>query len=234
MEAQKSFKLGSDPTDGDLDILLREGKTSELEVRTDARGFQEWWEKTILVATKEDLELKTNQSLGHCIYAPSISEALKGKEEEASNLYFVGVTEPGAVCARAGTTGAKLPESCFGGMRSYTYAVAGDHEGVGTIQTILDTTKRRGASWRDQEEVWASYELNEVAEMLLEFLPPREQQSFSKQISQVLEIFRGFKPEVTEPYAGQALVNGEGRSQLVTLQALRPSRKHFLIPRGAA
>jgi len=39
---------------------------------------------------------------------------------------------------------------------------------VGTIQTIFDNTRRRGASWRDQEEAFAQYELTEVAEMLLE------------------------------------------------------------------
>ena len=105
---------------------------------------------------------------------------------------------------------------------------------VGTIQTIFDNTRRRGASWRDQEEAFAQYELTEVAEMLLEFLSPRDQQTFSRQISNVLEIFKAFAPEVTEPYAGQGLVNAEGRSQLVTLLALKPSRKHFLIPRGVA
>ena len=105
---------------------------------------------------------------------------------------------------------------------------------VGTIQTIFDNTRRRGASWRDQEEAFAQCELSEVAEMLLEFLSPRDQQSFSRQISQVLEVFKAFAPEVTEPYAGQGLVNAEGRSQLVTLLALKPSRKQFLIPRGVA
>jgi hypothetical protein len=55
----------------------------------------------------------------------------EGVTEEASNLYFVGVpADPLAPSARAGTTGAKLPESTFGGMKSYTYAVAGDHDGV--------------------------------------------------------------------------------------------------------
>ena len=237
LEAENAFKAGRDPTDETLDVLLREGKAQQLEVKTDTKGFREWWEKTILASPhysgKDGVELKTNQSLGHCIYAPSIEKALEGVTEEASNLYFVGVPEStSSPSARAGTTGAKLPESTFGGMKTYTYAVAGDHDGVGTIQTIFDNTKRRGPSWRDQEEAYAQYELSEVAEMLLEFLAPRDQQSFSKQMSNVLEVFQAFMPEVTDPYAGQALVNSEGRSQLVTLLALKPSRKHFLVPRG--
>ena len=233
LDAEKSFKAGRDPADDTLDILLRDGKAEQLEVKTDPEGFQEWWEKTILVSPKDGVELRTNQSLGHCIYAPSIAMALEGVTEEASNLYFVGLPEDtSSASARAGTTGAKLPESTFGGMRSYTHAVAGDHDGVGTIQTIFDNTKRRAGSWRDQEEAFAQYELSEIAEMLLEFLSPREQQSFSKQISNVLEVFKAFTPEVTDPYSGQGLVNSEGRSQLMTLLALRPTRKHFLIPRG--
>lgn len=233
LEAEAAFKAGRDPADDSLDILLRDGKAQQLEVKTEKEGFREWWEKTILASPQEQVKLQTNQSLGHCIYAPSIEKALEGVTEEASNLYFVGVpADPSAPSARAGTTGAKLPESTFGGMKSYTYAVAGDHDGVGTIQTIFDNTRRRGASWRDQEEAFAQYELSEVAEMLLEFLSPRDQQSFSRQISQVLDVFKAFAPEVTEPYAGQGLVNAEGRSQLVTLLALKPSRKQFLIPRG--
>ena len=233
LEAEKAFKAGRDPEDATLDILLRDGKSEKLEVKTTSENFQEWWEKTILASARDEVRLSTNQSLGHCIFAPSISKALEGTKEEASNLYFVGVPEDSSsASARAGTTGAKLPESTFGGMKTYTYAVAGDHDGVGTIQTIFDNTKRRGASWRDQEETFAQYELTEVAEMLLEFLSPRDQQTFSKQISNVLEVFGAFMPEVTNPYPGQSLVNAEGRSQLVTLQALRPTRKHFLIPRG--
>jgi len=180
------------------------------------------------------LKLRTNQSLGHCIYAPSIERALAlGTKEDASNVYCVGVPEDTSVpSARAGTTGAKLPESAFGGMKTYTYAVAGDHDGVGTVQTLFDNSKRRGANWRDQEEAYAEHELTENAEMLLEFLSPRDQQSFGRQISNVLEVYAAFMPEVTVPYDGQGLVGSEGRSQLVTLQALRPSRKSLLIPRG--
>ncbi|CAE7484566.1 unnamed protein product [Symbiodinium pilosum] len=236
-EAQKAFHVGRDPADTRLDILLRDGKTEQLEIKTEepADGFREWWEKTILAAPRDGpLQLRTNQSLGHCVYAPSIGRAVEiGTKEDASNIYCVGVSEEAsAPSARAGTTGAKLPESAFGGMKSYTYAVAGDHDGVGTVQTLFDNTKRRGPNFRDQEEAYAQYELTEVAEMLLEFLSPRDQMSFSKQISNVLEIFAAFEPELTEPYGGQGLVNADGRSQLVTLQALKPSRKQLLIPRG--
>ncbi|CAJ1427380.1 unnamed protein product [Effrenium voratum] len=235
LEAEKTFKLGRDPAE-QLDVLLRDGKAEQLEVKTEepADGFREWWEKTVLATPRDGpLQLSTNQSLGHCIYAPSMERAVEGATAEASNLYFVGVPEdPSAASARAGTTGAKLPESVFGGMKTYTHAVAGDHDGVGTVQTIFDNTKRRGASWRDQEDAYAQYELSEVAEMLLEFLSPRDQQTFSQQISNVLEVFSGFMPEATVPYPGQSLVNSEGRSQLVTLQALRPTRKSFLIPQG--
>lgn len=117
-------------------------------------------------------------------------------------------------------------------MKSYTFAVAGDHDGVGSVGTLLNNVRRRAAGWRDRDEVRAEYELTETAEGLVEFLPPSEQESFHKEVSNVLEIFKAFDPEVTRPYSGQPLVGGEGRSQLVTLQALRPTRKNLLIPRG--
>jgi len=103
---------------------------------------------------------------------------------------------------------------------------------VGSSQTVLSTVKRRGANWRDQEEAYAQYELTETAEMLLEFLNPRDHTAFHKQISSVLEVFKAFEPEVSKPYDGQPLVGAEGRSQLVTLKALRPVRKQLLVPRG--
>mmetsp|Transcript_24742 Transcript_24742/g.44759 ORF Transcript_24742/g.44759 Transcript_24742/m.44759 type:complete len:853 (+) Transcript_24742:54-2612(+) len=237
LEAQSAFKLGRDPALAELDVLLREGKSESLEVKTEepAEGFHEWWEKTILAVPRDgSLNLKTNQSLGHCIYAPSIGRALDcGVQEDASNIYCVGLPEDSsAPCARAGTTGAKLPESVFGGMKTHTYAVAGDHDGVGTAQTLLDNVKRRGANWRDQEEAYSVYELTEVAEMLLEFLSPRDQEPFTRQIANVIDVYDAFMPEATAPYGGQGLVGAEGQSQLVTLQALRPSRKNLLIPRG--
>lgn len=232
-----SFKLGRDVADPTLDVLLRDGKTEALEVLTEVPpgGFREWWEKKVLVVPKGGSpNVKTNQSLGHCIYAPSLQKALElGVREEASCVYCVGVPEdPSVPSARAGTTGCKIPESVFGGMKTYTFAVAGDHDGVGSPQTLLDTVKRRGANWRDQEEDYAEYELTETAEMLLEFLAPREQKSFSRQVSNVLEVFDAFSPQVSKPYSGQPLVGGPGRSQLVTLPVLRPARKNLLIPRG--
>jgi len=232
-----AFKLGTDPTDTGLDVLLKEGKSSQLEVKTEipAEGFREWWEKTILaVPAGSPPNLRTNQSLGHCIFAPSIAQALEaGVKEDASCVYCVGVPEDtSAPSARAGTTGCQLPESVFGGMKTYTYAVAGDHDGVGSVQTLLSTVKRRGPSWRDQEEVYAEYELTETAEDLLEFLSPSDQKPFAKQLASVLEVFSAFQPEVSYPYDGQPLVGGEGRSKLLTMAALKPARKNLLIPRG--
>lgn len=231
------FKLGRDVFDPSLDVLLKDGKTEALQVLTKEppSGFKEWWEKTVLVVPQgSDLKLRTNQSLGHCIFSTSIERAVSlGVKEEASCLYLCAVPEDtSAPSARAGTTGCKIPESVFGGMKTYTYAVAGDHDGVGSVQTILDTVKRRGPSWRDQEEAYAKYELTETGEMLLEFLSPRDQVMFSKQVNSVLEVFKAFEPEISNPYNGPKLVGAEGRSQLVTLPALRPARKNLLIPRG--
>eukprot|EP00928_Gymnodinium_smaydae_P013761 TRINITY_DN14996_c0_g2_i1.p1 TRINITY_DN14996_c0_g2~~TRINITY_DN14996_c0_g2_i1.p1 ORF type:complete len:900 (+),score=238.97 TRINITY_DN14996_c0_g2_i1:72-2771(+) len=232
-----SFALGRDPEDAKLNVLLKDGKIESLEVFTaePAGGFREWWEKQVLAVPRGGpLELRTNQSLGHCVYSPSIEQALgNAVKEDASCLYCVGTpADPTAPCARAGTTGAKLPESVFGGMKSYTFAVAGDHDGVGSLQTLLGTLKRRGAGWRDQEEAFAEYEFTETAESLLEFLSPKDQQSFARQVSNVLEVFAALEPEVSKPYGGQPLVNAEGKSQLVTLTALRPARKSLFIPRG--
>jgi len=237
LEAQSAFNLGRDPASAELDVLLRDGKFEGLDVKTQepADGFREWWEKSILAVPRDgNLNLKTNQSLGHCIFAPSIGRAVAaGVQEDASNIYCVGVHQDSSLpSARAGTTGAKLPESVFGGMKSYTFAVAGDHDGVGTVQTLFDNVRRRGANWRDQEEAYAEYELTEVAEMLLEFLSPRDQQPFVRQIANVLEVYGAFMPEVTAPYGGQGMVGADGQSQLVTLPALRPTRKNLLIPRG--
>lgn len=232
-----SFKLGGDPEDGSLNVLLKSGKSKNLEVLTEepASGFQEWWEKQILVQPRGDTtKVATNHSLGHCIYAPSIERAVSaGVKEDASCIYCVGVPEDAAApSARAGTTGCKLPESVFGGMKSYTFAVAGDHDGVGSLQTLLGTVKRRGANYRDQEESHAQYEMTETAEDLLTFLGPRDQATFPKQLASVLEVYAALEPQVTAPYGGQPLVGGEGSSQLVTLTATRPARKSLLIPRG--
>jgi len=236
LEAQK-FELGRDPANTSLDILLKDGKTEALEVKTDvgADGFREWWEKTIFAVPQGGSpNVNTNNSLGHCIFAPTIGRAVElGTAEDASCVYMVGVqADTSLPSARAGTTGCKVPESVFGGMKSYTYAVAGDHDGVGSVQTILTAVKHRGASWRDGQDVRAEYPLTETAELLSDFLQPRAQTAFHQILSNVLEIYKAFEPEVSLPYDGQPLSTGEGRSQLVTLQALRPSRKHLLIPRG--
>jgi hypothetical protein len=233
-----TFKFGAEIEDSSLNVLLKPGKTKALEVKTEAPdGLQEWWEKKILAVPQGGSpNTRTNQSLGHCVYAASIDRAVEiGLAEEASCIYMVGVPEgsaSGAPSARAGTTGCKLPESVFGSMKTYTFAVAGDHDGVGSLQTLLQTVKRRGASWRDQEETKANYEMTEVAEMLNEFLSPKDQGSFPQQISNVLELYAAFEPKVGAPYNGQSLVGAEGSSQLVSLKALRPSRKSLLIPKG--
>jgi len=120
----------------------------------------------------------------------------------------------------------------FGGMKSYTNAVAGDHDGVGSIQTLLNTVKRRGTNWRDSEEAHSQYELTETAENLLEFLNPNDQQAFTKQIGNVLDVYQAFMPQVSKPYNGQSLVGADGQSRLVSLAALRPARKQLLIQRG--
>lgn len=228
-----SVSMGTNPEDASLQVLLKDGKTKSLEVKTEAAELSEWWEKTVLAVPQGGSpNTRTNQSLGHCIFAPSIDRAVElGLKEEASCIYMVGVPEGNAPSARAGTTGCKLPESAFGGMKSYTFAVAGDHDGVGSIQTVLNTAKRRGASWRDQEEVRAQYELTELAEGLIGFLNPKDQVSFTKQISSVLDIYAAFEPKVGAPYNGQPIVGAEGRSQLVSLKALRPTRKSLMIPK---
>ncbi|CAE7369489.1 unnamed protein product [Symbiodinium natans] len=328
-EAQKTFSIGRDPADTRLQILLRDGKTEKLEVKTEepADGFREWWEKTILATPRDgSLQLRTNQSLGHCIYAPSISRAVEiGTQEDASNVYCVGVSEEtSAPSARAGTTGAKLPESAFGGMKSYTYAVAGDHDGVGTVQTLFDNTKRRGPNYRDQglalyqlyavymgcrqseSKTFPSHEHEQSSSIFLcnayccelckTDMPSSIKWHNANDGAAACEIFAAFQPELTAPYGGQSLVTwlvqGDyvpswvpagfkmadlcedpdhskprlfmatsivgkrllihyvdfGISdiyrllkmlskhmqmrQLVTLQALKPSRKQLLIPRG--
>jgi len=77
-------------------------------------------------------------------------------------------------------TASTVASASCGAMKSYSSKLFGDHDGMGSLQAALSTIKRRGANWRDQEEVAAEYELTENAEMLLEFLGPRDQQSFPK------------------------------------------------------
>lgn len=231
-----TFRIGTDPEDASLNVLLKGGKSKGIEVLTSSPdGLREWWEKTVLtvpLGSTGNTNTRTNESLGHCIFSPSIARSVEiGVGEDASCIYAVGVPETGP-SARAGTTGCKLPNSAFGGMKSYTFAVAGDHDGVGSLGTLLNNVSRRKASWRDNDEVRAQYELTETAEGLLDFLTAQEQEAFHKDVSNVLEVFKAFAPEIAQPYGGQPLVGGEGKSQLVTLQAQRPSRKNLLIPRG--
>merc|ERR1712070_1335491 len=101
---------------------MGDGKSKALEVKTESPdGLREWWEKTVLAVPQGGSpNTRTNQSLGHCVFASSIDRAVElGLKEDASCIYMVGVPEgsaTGAPSARAGTTGAKLPESVFGGM----------------------------------------------------------------------------------------------------------------------
>lgn len=102
------------------------------------------------------------------------------------------------------------------------------------MQTLLATTRRRAVGWRDNEEPFSQYELTEVAESLLEFLSPKDQAAFPRLVGQVLDMFAAFHPEVIGPYGGQGLIGGEGKSQLLSMRALRPSRKNLLIPQGVS
>ena len=76
------FKFGRDPTDTSFNVLLKDGKSSSLEVKvasTDSE-INEWWEKTLLVVPKDR------------VFAPTFEEALAmGVKEDASNIYCVGV-----------------------------------------------------------------------------------------------------------------------------------------------
>lgn len=230
------FKIGKDPEDVTNNLLLKPGK-SQFEVLTEvpSGGLIEWWDNKVLAIPRgASPNFPTSESLGYCVYADSVERAItEGVKGEASNIYACGVvSDTSKPCARAGTTGAKLPESVFGGMKSYTMAVAGDHDGVGTVQTLLATTRRRAVGWRDNEEQYSLYEPTEVAESLLDFLSPKDQVAFPRLVGQVLDMYAAFEPEVIGPYGGQPLVGGEGKSQLLSLRALRPTRKNLLIPQG--
>jgi hypothetical protein len=172
-------------------------------------------------------QVGATQPLGHCAVAPSIESAIElGLKDSSSCIYAAAGSEGSATVPVFGTTGCKHPESAFGGMKTYTKTVAGDQNGVGSIQSLLSAVKRRGSSWRDQEEVRAKYELTEVAEMLTEFLSPRDQTTIPQEISNVLEVFAAFQPEVA------TYKSVDEKSELVTLKALKSTQKNLLIPKG--
>jgi len=224
------FKLGRDPSDPSIHVLLKDGKTDALKVITDqTTELREWWEKTIMAVPRGGpINARTNQSLGLCVFSPSIDRSVAlGTKEDASNVYLVGVNGEKEPSAWAGTTGAKVPESVFGGMKSYTHAVAGDHDGVGTLQTILTTVKSTelGNSSLNLKES----QITDAAKALLGFLPDEEQSVVKKQVAGVLELFEVFEPTFAPHYPGKPLVNGEGRGSMISLPVMKPVRKNVLL-----
>ena len=68
-------------------------------------------------------------------------------KEDAAHIFCVDVPKDvDAPFARTDTTGAKLPNSVCGGNKTFTFAVAGDHDGLGTAQ--------RCSRWRNVVCKW--------------------------------------------------------------------------------
>merc|ERR1719316_1209512 len=89
---------------------------------------------------------------------------------------FTSVPQP-----RVGTTGAKIPENVFGGMKTATFSIGGNHDGVGTVQTSLHHARVNFAALA-QKDPRSTYEMTETAEQLLSFLLPQQQVAFLKQL----------------------------------------------------
>lgn len=197
--------------------------------------FTNHGDEAIAALDQEELSnLPANQASANYIYAPSIERAVSfGAEQVASNIYCIGAPDDERkLCGAPKSAQKTLPETIFGSNTSNTFAVAGDHFGACTLQSILGPIQRRGKNWRDQEEAYAVYELDEVTDMLLDFLDPDQRTAFEKEISDLLELYTVFEPEVGLPRSGPPLVGGKGSSQLVTIKALRPMQKQLLIPQG--
>lgn len=195
----------------------------------------------------------TYRSLGYCIFSPTIEEALEqGVREEASCIYAVGC-EAGELepQPRAGTNGCKIPESVFGGMKSYTDAVAGDHDGVGSLQTnlqivqaaateIVQMSPRGTMTAGPDHHTGVDYPLSEDARALLNFLPDAERAGFVHRsrgsLGRTLDALWSLAREApSAPYGGQPLANapGGGRSKLVTVRAVRATNLQALHTTGS-
>lgn len=213
--------------------LLSRQDTRPFEVLTDTDQWPtNWWDKRILASPHGAYPLNTSHSLGHCIYAKTLTDAYtKAVSSSASNVYLASCPD-NPPYHRVGTTGEQIPFSCFGGMRTHMQGVQGDHHGVGTLQHLLSPLKRRDPSWKDKEETFYEYTLSDRAEDMMTFIELKDQQAFVDVISSYLEVLRTFHPEVLGPYKGQPLVQGEGFSQLYTVKAWRKTNLHVLVPNG--
>lgn len=210
-------------------LVKRSDKASNVDVVVDQSvQLKEWWEKKALVGPANP-DVRTSRSLGYCVYAPTVEEALeKTMPEYASCLYAAGCEAPDtAPQPRVGTTGAQVPQSVFGGMKTFTNAVGGDHDGVGSVQSNVYLAKSNSFSWRDNEEPASEYELSDRVEMLLDFLEAEDQKSFVPVMTKTLDIMWGLAKEEPGPvYYGQPMSNSTdgARTKMITLRAIKQTR----------
>ena len=200
---------------------------------SDHSSVKEYWDKIAMLAAPGTAP--THDSLTLCVYGPTVRAALEaGVKEKASNLYVCKVQGEinGPGHARVGTTGAKIPESVFGGMKTLTSSLGGNHDGVGTSQWLAALLRVRPSDSVDSRLELIS-DLPEKIDALLDFLAPPSRAKFVKELPAVMEIYSLYssKPAIHGPYQGQPLVGGsEGqRTSVVSLKAVKSTAKHFIV-----
>ena len=229
-----NFTTGSDVSDASLDLLARPEKMQKSEVLISGE-VREFWDKKVVAVPIGDKSVDTNQALTYCVYAPTSGEALdNATDSDASN---VNVAQGGSL-ARVGTTGSRQPFCPFGGQKSYTYAVAGDHDGVASVQHLVSNLSIVPMPQHKAKYLAHSdYELTDASQTLLEFLNATEQASFPRELGRIIDTYETFcrEPHIAGPYEGQPFVDGSGgRTQLVTLRAIRPTRPQVILTSQAS
>ena len=219
-----------------LEEAAQDGQASSPRVTSSSGKFREYWEKTATFAPLGSAP--THDSLTFCVYAASLREAIEiGTASSASNVYVCAAEEEIDTTVndqvsypRVGTTGAKIPESIFGSMKTFTSSVGGNHDGVGTAQWLASLLRtapgKRGSSFG---------ELPEKIEELLDFLSPDRRAKTLLELAAAYEVFSEFtQPEIHGGYPGQFMAqrnlqDSPVRTSVVSLKAIRSAQKHFIL-----